>query len=44
MVEKISNFIHHREGEFGNTLIKIAQFYDAKNNTTVLTANSDSKF
>ena len=40
-MEKISNFIHHKEGEFGNTLIKMDQFYDFKNNTTVLTANSE---
>ena len=40
-MEKISNFIRHEEGEFGNTLIKMAQFYDVKNNTTVLTANSE---
>ena len=40
-MEKISNFIHHKEGEFGSTLIKMDQFYDFKNDTTVLTANSE---
>ena len=38
---KNSNFIHYKEGEFGNSLIKMDQFYDVKHNTTVLTANSE---
>ena len=38
-MEKISNFINYKEEEFGNSLIKMDQFYEVKNNTTVLTAN-----